>query len=316
MLKEVKIIDMEKTGTVDKNIFILGDSVAELKKMPSRSVDLIILDPPYWKVISEKWDYQWRTKSDYAKWAEEWINEVGRVVKLSGSVFIFGYLRNLIYLYPMFGEAGFEFKQEIIVDKGKRSLGGRATKGYKSFPNVTETIWHFHFDSKPYIKKFLKKRQKELGLSSLQINTALGVKINGGGVWSLYTGNNILAQVPTKEMWRRLEQVLDFKMPYENIGKVFNIELGVTNVWTDIDFYKEKRIHSTQKPVKLIERLIKATTNEGATVLDPFAGSGATCIACLNSNRSYYAVELDEDYFKKATTRISNHKPVLKLPLD
>ena len=69
----------------------------------------------------------------------------------------------------------------------------------------------------------------------------------------------------------------------------------------------EKRIHPTQKPVGLLEYLIKTYTNEGETVLDNCAGSGTTAIACINTNRNYIGFELDETYFNLANERIANH---------
>jgi adenine-specific DNA-methyltransferase len=97
---------------------------------------------------------------------------------------------------------------------------------------------------------------------------------------------------------------LKFRMPYENIAQTFNIEMGITDVWTDIDFYKEEGFHRAQKPVKLIERIIKASTNEGMVVLDPFLGSGSTAIACLNLNRHYIGIEKDKGYVEVAESRI------------
>jgi len=297
---------MSKAPNTYINKVFLGDCLEQLKILPDRSVDLVILDPPYWKVVNEHWDFKWRTQSDYAKWCLDWLSEVARVTRLGGSLYLFGYLRNLVYLYQDILDLGFIFRQEIVVHKGIRSLGGRATKGYKMFPNVTESIWFFIYDSKPYIKDFLKKRQVELGLSALDINKRLGVKTNGGGVWSLYSGNNILAQVPTKEMWERLQKALKFEMPYEEISQTFNIEMGITDVWDDIDFYEEERYHTTQKPVKLIERLINASTNEGDVVLDPFLGSGSTALACINLNRKYIGIEKEESYVKIAKERIES----------
>lgn len=66
--------------------------------------------------------------------------------------------------------------------------------------------------------------------------------------------------------------------------------------------------HPTQKPVKLLEYLIKTYTNEGDTVLDPCAGSGATAIACMNTGRNYIVIEKDEAIYNKMTERINNHK--------
>lgn len=295
------------------NQILLGDCVKELKRIPDRSIDLVILDPPYWKIINERWDFEWRTKDEYTAWCMEWFTEISRIIKLSGSLYIFGYTRNLVYLYRNIVELGFVFRQEIIVDKGMRSLGGRKTSTYKMFPTVTETIWFFTFNSKPYIKDFLRKRQKDLGLTALEINKRLGAKVNGGGVWSLYTGNNILAQVPTEEMWTKLQEILKFDLPYTEISQTFNIELGYTNVWSDIDFYKEKRLHKTQKPVKLLERIIKASSKEGMVVLDPFMGSGATAIASMNLNRNFIGIEKDPEYIKTSNNRIKTYKQQLEM---
>ena len=61
-----------------------------------------------------------------------------------------------------------------------------------------------------------------------------------------------------------------------------------------------RNVHPTQKPVALIEYLIKTYTNEGETVLDNCMGSGTTAIACLNTNRNYIGFELDKYYFNIA----------------
>ncbi len=127
-------------------------------------------------------------------------------------------------------------------------------------------------------------------------------------MWSLYTGNNILAQVPTREMWEKLENVLEFNYPYEDISSTFNIEMGLTDVWNDINFYEEKRLHPTQKPVKLIERIIRASSHENMIVLDPFMGSGSTAIACLNLNRYYIGIEKEDKYIEKINSRIAQDK--------
>ena len=70
-----------------------------------------------------------------------------------------------------------------------------------------------------------------------------------------------------------------------------------------------KRLHPTQKPVELLEYLIKTYTNEEMTVLDNCMGSGSTGIACLNTNRKFIGIELDENYFEMAKQRIKNHVP-------
>jgi len=295
------------------NQLICGDAVEELKKLPSYSVDLVIADPPYWKVINEKWDYQWRTERDYIYWTKQWVKEIARVIKKTGSFYLFGYFRTLAYLLPEIERENFSLRQQIIINKGIKAISGRATKNYKMFPNVTESILFFNYNYQPEIKKFLLKKQKEKGLTAKQINDAMGVKSNGGGLWSLYTGENILAQLPTKEQWEKLEKILGFKKPYSEVNFVFNPQMGFTDVWDDIDFYKEKRYHPAQKPLKLIERLIKASTNEEMVVLDPFIGAGSTALACINLKRNYIGIDIDADYIKIAQERIKELKSTPRL---
>ena len=67
---------------------------------------------------------------------------------------------------------------------------------------------------------------------------------------------------------------------------------------------KEKVAHPTQKPVALLEYLIKTYTNEGETVLDNTMGSGSTGVACVNTNRKFIGIEMDENYFNIACDRI------------
>ena len=72
-----------------------------------------------------------------------------------------------------------------------------------------------------------------------------------------------------------------------------------------LEFAKvSKPTHPTQKPIALLEYLIKTYTNEGETVLDFTMGSGSTGVACINTGRNFIGIELDEGYFKIAQERI------------
>lgn len=74
---------------------------------------------------------------------------------------------------------------------------------------------------------------------------------------------------------------------------------------------KTNVVHPTQKPVELMEYLIKTYTNEGETVLDNVAGSFTTAIACLNTKRNFIGIELDKNYFKIGSERIEKHLETL-----
>jgi DNA modification methylase len=72
------------------------------------------------------------------------------------------------------------------------------------------------------------------------------------------------------------------------------------------DNKKENGLHPTQKPVELMEYLIKTYTNENETVLDFTMGSGSTGVACVNTNRNFIGIEQDENYFNIAKQRIKD----------
>ena len=75
-----------------------------------------------------------------------------------------------------------------------------------------------------------------------------------------------------------------------------------------LEYVGERGLHPTQKPVSLFEYLVKTYTNEGDTVLDNVMGSGTTGVACVNTNRNFIGMELEEKYFKIAEQRIEQAK--------
>lgn len=92
-------------------------------------------------------------------------------------------------------------------------------------------------------------------------------------------------------------------------GNVHNVDTeskdGKRNPLTILKFARDgKRIHPTQKPVALLEYLIKTYSNEGETVLDFTMGSGSTGVACVNTQRNFIGIELDATYFEIAQKRI------------
>lgn len=87
----------------------------------------------------------------------------------------------------------------------------------------------------------------------------------------------------------------DFKKTYEYKNPINLIVF---------DKIRKGSLHPTQKPVALLEYLIRTYTNEGETVLDFTMGSGSTGVACVNTNRNFIGIELDENYFKIAENRI------------
>jgi DNA modification methylase len=98
--------------------------------------------------------------------------------------------------------------------------------------------------------------------------------------------------------------------------KIISYNEDLRNPTTIIEFSKGNNRHSfhpTQKPVELMEYLIKTYTNEKETVLDFTMGSGSTGVACKNLNRNFIGIEMDYKYFEIAQNRINSHNPQIEL---
>jgi site-specific DNA-methyltransferase (adenine-specific) len=77
-----------------------------------------------------------------------------------------------------------------------------------------------------------------------------------------------------------------------------------TQVWKYKRDCLTSNLHETQKPIALLENLIKTFSNEGDIVLDSCMGSGSTCVACINTNRKFIGIELNDEYFNIAKKRV------------
>ena len=107
-----------------------------------------------------------------------------------------------------------------------------------------------------------------------------------------------------------------FKSDVKSVGEIYGSSKSVHYGNEDgsryptsiLRFSGEKGFHPTQKPVKLLEYLIKTFSNEGETVLDNAMGSGSTGVACIHTGRNFIGIEKDEKYFNVAKSRIEEEE--------
>lgn len=93
-----------------------------------------------------------------------------------------------------------------------------------------------------------------------------------------------------------------------NLTSYDSTERYPTSVWTFSKDIQKSAIHPTQKPVALIEKIIKTYSNENEIVLDSCAGSMTTAIACINTHRQYICIEKDKDIFESGKERVQKVK--------
>ena len=293
------------------------DIITYQNRLPDRSVDLFILDPPYYKVVNDKWDNQWFTLEEYINWCDSWLKEVERVAKWSNSLWLFGFPHQLMHIFPLLQKYGFAFRQQIVVNKGMQAVAGRTSNKLKMFPTATESIFYFYKDARDHLRDILQSEKERLKWNGNNVNEHLGKATSGGGTFACIASKKKPKEhrsYPTREDWIKLSEVMNLPK-YEDVVYSFNIIKGLTDVWDDINFYDRnvKKIHSTQKPLALIDRLILSSSNEKNLVVDPFMGSGTTAISCMNHNRRYSGCEIDKDYYEKISVRIKKKLDIVSL---
>lgn len=111
--------------------------------------------------------------------------------------------------------------------------------------------------------------------------------------------------MPNRWYLKNTELILFFRK-----GKAKPINDLTSRDWFEVKMPTQKtgKLHITQKPLQLIQKIITNSTVPNEIVLDPFMGSGTTGVACLNTNRAFIGMELDEKYFEIAKNRIESHK--------
>ena len=270
-----------------------------MKSIPESIVDLIIVDPPYFRVLKqENWD-KFKNFEEYISWSEKYLKECVKKLRLSGTLLLYGCSVSLATMHSLnkiLLDNGMYFVQEIILDKGIKSVAGRISNKIKMIPPVSENIFVYRKDAKPFVKDILLQKQKESGMTSKQIKERLGMPLNGGGNWTKYCGNTEFPLLPTKEHWDKIYDLFQIDILYSNIEETYNGIFGLTNVWNDINFYIKDRKHPSEKPVQLADRCIKIFSRENDLIYIPFAGSGNDIIACKNNNRNWIATEINEKY--------------------
>jgi len=199
------------------------------------------------------------------------------VLKNSGNIYVFSGIWEksdaAIHVKLLMDKLGFYFK-DWITWKKKRGAGMR-----KGWVYTREEILWFVKDN----KQFIWYPEHQYGNERRQLN---GFYKNG------------------KKISDRL------KSPYKRL----------TNVWTDIPevtIYNSKEwergAHITPKPIRLLERIIKVHTKENDIVLDLFAGSGSTSVACKRLNRKYVAIEINKEYCDLIQKRLNKTESPLNI---
>lgn len=243
----------ELKDVLDKTIN--GDTFKVLKYLPEKSVDLLIVDPPY-NLNKDFHGKKFKKTADgmYEEYTESWILAVLPLLKDTASIYVCcDWLSS--YVIAMILKKHFIIKNRIT---WQREKGRGALSNWK---NGMEDIW-FATMSKKYTFNIedVKIRRKVIA----------PYKVNG-----------------TPKDWEETDEG-NFRNTYPS------------NFWDDISIpywsMPENTAHPTQKPEKLLAKLILASSNKGDVILDPFSGSGSTSVTAKKLGRHYIGIEQDPTY--------------------
>ena len=299
------------TQLENKLVLSKGDCLQLLTQIENESVDAVITDPPY-QYLNRRLK---NCHFDKPYNEDAYIAEIKRILKDTGFIIMFGRGVPFYRQGVLLDNAGFKFKEEVIWDKRKISnftlALGRQHENCFIFAKTKKGIirkTHIPYieymkglsieDAVAKIKNCIRKIDNEIKKPEIfkDIINFLEHDVENY-VRKSTEGNNVIR---TKDMNVTSHAVTSLK----SITKGYR-EKDVMNIPDIIEIASSRNHHHpTEKPIRLMERLIALVTDEGDVVLDPFMGSGTTGVACMNTKRRFIGMEIDDVYFKTAEDRI------------
>jgi len=313
---------------VGKNILYNGDCLIESDKIESGSVDLILTDLPYGTVTnianSESVNHGMSGKCDWdividtdkvMQLANRILRKNGKMILTSQQPFttelINKALPNLPFNYSMIWEkdhfanaltakkAPLNYYEDILVFSKKAC--------YEAIHPLKEIFF-----------KIYQKHSKEDCLNAMRTSGRFSSEqsINFHTSIKFGYGNGMVFELMVEDLFNHVKKTIDIPYTYRELKQIdnqFKKKFASTfNLWegkkykSNILKYKKDYDghHPTQKPVLLLEDLIKTFSNEGDLVFDLTMGSGSTGVACKNTNRDFIGIEMSEQYFNIAQKRI------------
>ena len=305
-----------------------GDCLELMKNIPEGSVDLVLTDPPYGTMKNAPID-SWVNRGEKAEWDTaidpvKIFEQISRILRQNGKAILFSqepYTSRLIT--SAIPSLPFSYRAIWYKNVSGNSLMAKSAM-VSRFEDICifSKLGHDYCGENP-LREYFKLVLDFIGAKSCkEINTKLGHrraehcfyvtgKENGSTQFSLCT----------EQTYQELIYVFGIDkmqgfVPYSELRKVqdgytakyaavFNLWQGGKSKSNVLEYKKDNDgYHPTQKPVALLEDLIQTYSNEGNTVLDFTMGSGSTGVACVNTNRRFIGIELDDGYFEIAKKRI------------
>lgn len=281
---------------IELNKIYNEDCLRGMKRIPDGSVDCILTDPPYLYLKNQKLDRPFDEQA--------FFSECKRVLKKDAFIVLFGRGTSFYRWNCILADMGFIFKEEIVWDKIN------TTSPLLPLSRKHETISIHSVGHKTILRSKVPYEEIRINDDSKVVGDAKRIvsyiRTNDIDVLKKEIDNGLIYNRKRTHKTHVSTQS-GFCSCNEAISCINSIKNGCNE--RDIisvlrDHYSA--IHPTQKPVRLLERLLALVSQEECTVLDPFSGSASTAIACINTNRNYIGFEFDKEYYDLSITRINN----------
>jgi site-specific DNA-methyltransferase (adenine-specific) len=283
---------------------ILGDCLEYMKSMPDKSVDCVVTDPPY-GYLNHKLDREFDSKNA--------VESFVKIIKPTGFCVMFGRGVNFYKINVLMSDSGMKFKEEVIWQKQG------ATSPMLRLHRTHETISIFGWNKSVIRKRkvpYLEMRGSDLRSMSSDIRRILS-KLNDEKGFNDIKDFIESGTCEYKEK-RNNKHFLTTGKETLDRPRYINVLQSITQGMFETSIIRINREHytmehPTQKPVRLMERLISLVSDEGDTIFDPFMGSGTTGVACVQTGRNFIGVEIDPGYFAIAQKRIAEAQKQIRL---
>jgi site-specific DNA-methyltransferase (adenine-specific) len=256
--------------TTDQGMLYIGDSLRWLATIEPGSVDLVFADPPY-SIGKAEWD-TFETHEEYLAWSTEWIGLASKCLKPTGSLYVCGF-------------------SEILADIKYRTQG--------LFYSCRWLVWHYR--NKANMTNDWGRSHESL----VHFRKSKNVIFNIDAVRVPYGGHTLRYPVHPQAVSSQYggeKKRNDHWTPHPRGAKPRDVlEIPVTS-----NGMQEKTPHPTQKPEELLRKVILASSHPGATVLDPFVGSGTTLVCAEQLGRRWLGCELNESYCQWTIARLNS----------
>lgn len=305
-----------------------------LPSLPDNSVDLIVTDPPYYRVKNEPWDRQWESVDAFIEWIRRLCEQWYRILKPNGSLYVFASPKmaarvevtiaerfNVLNRIRWIKREGWHNKadkealrsylspwEEIIF--AEHYGADNIAKGEAGYAAKCDELKGFLFEP---IRAYLDGERLAARLDFEDVRRIVGCAPGSGLPSHWFTRSQWI--LPTAANYAKLQQATGrFQRPYEELRREYEelrrpfsvtADVPYTDVWDFPTVRPYAGKHPCEKPVEMLEHIIRVSSRPGAVVLDCFMGSGSTGEAAVRLGRSFIGMELSPKWTERARQRIA-----------